>query len=127
MTKVKIHDETPTEKIISRVNAELASEIIDSQGRVIKLRVPDALDEMDFYSALGEQSTNMGVISVSMPLLYVKSINGEELPKVLSYSHIRAGVQRLGSEAIKKIQKAVMAYNKAQEESEQEQINAIKK
>jgi hypothetical protein len=124
----KVTIETPTERIIAKQKAQLPDHVIDEQGRVIKLRMPDALDEFDLSSALGNDSTNMACSAMAQLLLHVESIDGEPFLRPQSYAQIRAGIQRVGNHGMKAISEKLIEFAKEKkEESEQDQMNAIKK
>jgi len=124
MSKVQVHS-TPSEKIIANKQAQIADHVFDAEGRVIKLRIPDALDEFDLSSALGENSTNVGVVGMATALLYVESIDGAPFLPPKTYEQVRAGIKRIGKEGLKAIFEAIQEYSKSA--SEQEGIEEIKK
>ncbi len=125
MTKVTI--QTPTEKILLQTSKKIKNEIIDPQGRVIKLRVPDVLDEFDLTSALGEHSTNMGVVAMASSLLYVESIDNDLFPMPKTYEQVRAGIKRIGRDGMKAIMVAIQEYVQTEGDSTEEQLHTIKK
>lgn len=126
MTKVSV--QLPSEKIIAKQKAQLKDHVIDDQGRIIKLRMPDALDEFDLNSALGKDSTNVGCISMAQPLLYIESINGEAFHVPKSYAQIRAAIQKVGRDSILIILEALNDFGEEQKlATDKEQVDAIKK
>ncbi len=119
---------TPSERIIAKQKAQLPDHVIDEQGRVIKLKMPDALDEFDLSSALGSDSSNMGCAAMAQSLLYVQSINTEVFSPPKSFAQVRAGIAKLGRDGMRSIAEALNAYAEEQKMlTEQEQMNAIKK
>lgn len=126
--KVNLNSQLPSEKIIAKQKAQLKDHVIDADGRVIKLRMPDALDEFDLSSALGNDSSNMGCAAMAQSLLYVDSINNEPFLAPKSFAQVRAGIQKLGREGMRAVAEALNAYAEEQKTlTEQEQMNAIKK
>ncbi len=118
----------PSEKIIAKQKAQLKDHVIDSDGRVIKLRMPDALDEFDLSSALGHDSSNMGCAAMANSLLYVESIDAFPFIQPKSLAQIRAGIKKVGTPGMRAIADALTEYSKEQNLlTEQEQMNAIKK
>lgn len=131
MSKVSVNanPNLPSERIINKVGKpQLKDHVIDEQDRVIKLKTPDALDEFDLNSALGQDSVNPGVASMAQALLYVVSIDGEPFIQAKSYAQVRAAIQKLGRHGIQAI---IGAANELAIEvgmlSEKEQQAEIKK
>lgn len=126
--KVTLQHSTPSEKIIAKQKSQIQDNVIDASGRVIKLRMPDALDEFDLNSALGDDSTNLGCAGMAHSLLYVESINGEPFTQPRSNAQIRAGIRILGRDGMKAVAEALQAYaEETKIANEQEQSKAIKK
>jgi predicted transport protein len=125
MAKVTI--DNPTDKILSKQKANLADHVTDDTGRIIKLRIPDALDEFDITSALGKDSENLGCLGMAGQLIYVESIDGEAFPIPQSYEQVRAAIKRLGRSGFKAVMQAVQDYQKAEAASMEESIASIKK
>ena len=73
MAKVQVN-QTPSEQITSTVRAEIS--VTDETGRVIVIRRPSLLSEFDLYKALGDAASNTAYMSMAVPLLHVKSIDG---------------------------------------------------
>lgn len=128
MSKVSLEN-LPSERIIEKQGKpKLKDHVVDAQDRVIKLKMPDALDEFDLSSALGNDSANMGCAGLASSLLYIESINGEKFSAPKSYAQIRAAIQKVGHDGIKAIAVAVTELQKEISiQTEQEQHDAIKK
>jgi hypothetical protein len=122
MTKVTIIN-TPTEKIIGKTN--LNHIVQDSLGRSIKIKIPDALDEFDLHSALGNDSANMGCLAMGGSLLYVAEIDTVPFIPPHSYADVRAGIKRLGKEGMKAVLEAIKELNIV--EDNDNQVKEIKK
>lgn len=129
MSKVSVNANTPSERIINKVGKpKLKDHVIDAQDRVIKLKMPDALEEFDLNSALGQDSANQGVAAMANSLLYIESINGEPFAAPKSFAQVRAGIKKIGRDGIYAI---ISAVTELQEEigmqTEKEQHAEIKK
>jgi len=122
MAKVQI-DQTPSDKITKK--NPFQNEVIDEEGRIFQLRMPDALDEFNLYAALGNDSNNMGCVTMAMALMYISSIDGDKFNTPRSMPEIRAGLKILGRAGLKAITAAVQEH--ARVESEGEKIEEIKK
>lgn len=119
---------TPTEKIISNQRAALDEEVIDADGKVYKLKLPDPVDEFDLSAALGrDHSTNLGLLLQSTPLLYIDSIDGVSFQKPGNYNEIRAALKRVGRNGMKVVSSAYQKFSMAEQADNQENIDAIKK
>lgn len=128
MSKVVIEKQLPSEKIIAKQKAQLKDHVTDAQGRVIKLRMPDALDEFDLHSALGDDSANPGCAAMANAMLYIESINGEPFVHPKSYAQVRSSIQKVGRDGLQAISLALMEYaEQSKLENEQEQRDQIKK
>lgn len=127
--KVQIENvnKLPAEKIIQNERSLLETEVIDSNDRVYKLALPSALDELDFYAALGrDQSSNIGVLVMTMPLIFIESIDGASFTKPNNYQEIRAAIKRIGKAGMDAISKAVQKYQ-ADSQMSSEDLDNIKK
>jgi len=129
MTKVSLQtQQLPSEKIIAKQKSQLKDHIIDAQGRVIKLRMPDALDEFDLNSALGNDSNNIGCAAMATALLYIESIDGEKFLHPKSYAQVRSGIQKVGRDGLQAIGIAISEFaEETKMQGEEEQRNEIKK
>jgi hypothetical protein len=120
-------EKTPTEKIIEKENAVLETEVIDKDGRVLKLRLPDPLDECDLYAALGkDHSANVGVLVSAMPLIFIESIDGVPFTRPNNYPEVRMAIKRLGRNSMDAVNKAIQKYQKDQEMTAEEITNLKK-
>lgn len=122
MTKVHVID-TPTDKILSKSKPDIV--VQDSLGRAIKLKIPDALDEYDLHHALGNDSQNIGCLSMAAALTYVAEIDGVPFTTPHTSAEIRAGIKRLGKEGILAVYEAAKKHNIINENANQ--VEEIKK
>ncbi len=108
--KVEINQVTPSQQIIKSSAKEV--EIIDDLGRIIKLKKPSPLANLDFRRALGitlgNNTENLMYLAETMPLAYVVAIDGEMVATPATNAEIRALYQRLDEEGNKAVQKAVV-------------------
>ncbi len=125
--KVDLQPELPSEKLMCHESPSLEKEITDADGKIYKLRIPDALDEFDLSAALGTQSTNMGLYAQAMPLIYVESIQGEAFRRPNSFSEIRAALKRIGRNGMRAIQQAVYKFTAAENANVEASLAEIKK
>lgn len=126
-TKFNLEPSTPSERIVSNETTELENEVIDIDGKVYKLKVPDPVDEFDLSAALGKESTNLGLISQSMPLIYIESIDGEAFKKPNSYSEIRASLRKIGRNGMRAVSAAVYKFSAAENANQEANLAEIKK
>lgn len=112
--------ETPTQKLINKESVCL--EFKDSLGRMIKIKEPDVLDEYDLSRALGKDAENMACLAISVPLLYIDSIDGEPLGTPQTYREVRALLKRVGKNTINEVLKNCKeaGFLKTSEEAEEE-------
>lgn len=126
--RLTIKPATPTEKIIEHEKSSLENEVIDADGKVYKLRLPDPVDEFDLSAALGrDNSTNIGLLLQAMPLLYIESIDGVPFSKPGNYNEIRAALKRVGRNGMKVVNAAFQKFNLSEQTDREETINDIKK
>ncbi|KAB1578762.1 hypothetical protein [Serratia marcescens] len=88
--------QTPSEKLIQAGNREVA--VTDTLGRVIVLKKPDPLSNLDFAKAAGSDRLNVLYLSEVAHLKYVASIDGAPVPTPSSEAELRALYVRLGDE-----------------------------
>ena len=116
MNKVTIN---PSEKIISKADEEVA--VTDSLGRTIIIRTPDVWDQYLLVEFLGENAKNDVYRAMCIPIMYVTSIDGEQVFKPASKKELQALVQRLGEVGISAVMKGIREnFNQSEEEVEEE-------
>lgn len=121
--KVEINQVTPSQQIIKSSAKEV--EIIDELGRIIKLKKPSPLANLDFKKALGNNHQNVLYLVEVIPLAYVVSIDGDMVPTPSTNAEIRALYQRLDEEGNSAVQKAVAeAFFEQPKEDEAELKNS---
>jgi len=126
--KVTLQQQAPSEKIINKQPANLAHEVIDDDGIVYKLRVPDPCDEFDLTAALGKDAgMNAALQARAMPLIWIESINGEPFTRPGSYNEIRAGLKRLGNNGMRAIMAAMQRYYDSINLGTEENVEQLKK
>jgi len=127
MQSPKVVIQTPTEKVIEQQKAGIEPFVTDSDGKVYKLRLPDPLDEFDLTAALGEDSTNVGLQSISIPILYIESIDNLPMTVPRKYNEVRASIKRIGRNGFKVVMEAIKRYMDLQQLDQKEGIEEIKK
>jgi hypothetical protein len=119
MTKVII-EQTPSEKII---NSKLPkTEVIDKDGRRIKLRMPDLLDQFDLSAAL-PKDLNEQAVGMAMALGFISSIDDIPFNTPREYSQVRSGIKKIGNSGIE----AILSVIKEMQNSEKTEVDDIKK
>lgn len=99
--------------------------VTDSLGRKIALKKPKRTDKYYLCSALGsEDSKNQACLSMMVPLLFVKSIDGVILTRPVNYIECIAALERLGDEGADAIDEVLREEFKMDQE---EAIDSIKK
>lgn len=113
----------PSERIIKAPYD--GKEVIDSTGRVIKLRKPSLLDTYDLMKALGDDAKNQSCLGLTYNILYVGMLDGQvfECPK--TYSEVRAALQRLDEHGMAAVSEGLSKFDIAQ--TEQEAMESAKK
>ncbi|AWI53212.1 hypothetical protein DEH84_07040 [Aquabacterium olei] len=89
---------TPTQQIIAAAVRE--AEVIDGAGRAIKLRKPGVLAQFRLVEAVGDAAKNAVYMGMCMPLLFVASIDGEDVEPIARKSELEALINRLGEEGV---------------------------
>jgi len=116
-------DKKPSEKVVK--NPIDGLEIIDSLGRVLRLRKPDILDHYDLFSAIGEDTKNPACIVMATKTLYVATIDGQVVECPKSLSQFRATLKRIGEEGLYAIDKIILGLDEPQDDKEV--LNQVKK
>ena len=98
-TTTKVGDATvtlnPSEQIIKASVNEF--EVTDELGRVIKLKKPNPLANLDFAKAAGSDKLNVLYLAEVAHLKFVAAIDGAAVPCPSTEGELRALYQRLGS------------------------------
>ena len=101
----------PVEKIINKQKAKLEEKVIDEDGKVYELKLPDPIDEFDLSAALGrDHSTNVGLLIQATPLLYIQSIDSVRFEFAGSYNGIRAALKVVGRNGMRAVNAAVQKF-----------------
>ena len=108
--------EKPSEALVRA--AAQPVEVTDGLGRVIKLRKPAPLANLDFAKAAGSAGLNQVYLVEIAHLKFVAAIDGEPVPTPASDAELRAIYARLGDEGNEAAQLAVFEHfmPKAEEE-----------
>ena len=113
----------PSEKMTE--NSMDGKIIVDSKGRKMVLRQPNALDLFDLAVAMGENSTNIAANAMAANSLHIATIDGLVLQSPHSYSEVRANIQRVGLEGFEALNKFLNEHSETV--TEKEAIDKLKK
>lgn len=107
MAEVTIHDGPETAKPAAKPSEDLVraalkqEEITDERGRKIVMRKPGVLAQFRLIQAVGpETAANDTYMRMINPLLYVGSIDGEEVFPPASLREVELLIQRLDDEGL---------------------------
>lgn len=106
----------PSERIVKA--SYDGHEVIDSAGRIIKLRKPSLLDTYDLMKALGEDAKNQVCLAMAYNVLYVGMIDGQLMTCPKTYSEVRMMLQRLDDHGLKAINEGLEEFESAKTEKE---------
>lgn len=76
MAKVQI-DKTPSAQAVAKAAVEAS--VTDSRGRVIVLKKPGILAQYRLIEALGDSAKNEVYMGMVLPLIFVASIDGDQV------------------------------------------------
>jgi hypothetical protein len=96
MTTVTIN---PSEQLIKAATAEVT--VTDAKGRVLTLRKPGVLAQYRLIEAIGaEAAKNEVYMAMTMPLIYVASIDGSAVIMPTNKRQVDALIQQLDEEGV---------------------------
>lgn len=98
----------PSEQIVQAANAEV--NVTDERGRVIILKKPGVLTQFRLIEALGETSKNEVYMGMVLPLIFVKSIDGDAIFQPTSKREVEALIQRLDEDGIAAVLNGVQEH-----------------
>lgn len=107
---------SPSDKIIQAGNK--TATVTDELGRVIVLKKPDPLSNLDFAKAAGSDRLNVLYLAEVAHLKYVASLDGAPVPTPGSEGELRALYLRLGDEGNAAAQKGVSEMLSEQQSEE---------
>lgn len=112
---------TPSAQLVADAAKERT--IHDESGRAIKLRKPGVLAQFRLVEALGDASANQVYMGMTLPLLYVASIDGEEVEPLTSKARVEALIQRLDEHGVGAVATAVVEhYGRANPEADKDRL-----
>jgi len=92
---------TPSQTI---THAAAAEQIVkDTAGRSYTLADPGVTAEYDLVLALGQNAANNTFLAMTMPLIYLKAIDGAPVIPPRTLAEVRALIQRIGRDGMKAI------------------------
>lgn len=105
MAEPKVTLKKPSEQVVAQALQEI--KITDSTGRNYVLRKPGVLAQFRLVEALGDTAANQTYMRMVLPLLFVASIDDEQLLPPIKKPQVEALIQRLGDEGIEAVLKGV--------------------
>lgn len=108
----------PSEQVVKSAAKDF--EVTDSLGRVITLKKPNPLANLDFAKAAGSDKLNVIYLSEVFHLKFVCAIDGSPVPCPSTEGELRALYQRLGDEGNVACQEGVAKLFGGQEASSSE-------
>jgi len=99
--RVQVHEsaaQTPSQQVTAKANE--THEVRDSRGRRIVLKRPGVLAQYRLVEVLGATAENKVYMSMTMPLLFVVSIDGEPVHPPATKREIEALVQLLDDDGL---------------------------
>lgn len=86
---------SPSQRIVAEAGRELT--LTDTQGRVLRVRRPGALDRLRLFKAVGPAlASNDRYVGYAMLAMCVSSIDGVPVPAPANEMQLEALVERLG-------------------------------
>lgn len=98
----------PSEQIARAAAKEF--EVLDDLGRIIKLKKPNPLANLDFAKASGGEKLNVSYLSEVFHLKYVAGIDGDIVITPSTEGELRALYKRLGDEGNQAAMLGVMEH-----------------
>ncbi len=98
-------------------------EVVDSLGRKLVLKKPTKLDRYYLARAMGDDAQNQTLMSMMSTVLFIKSIDGEEIFRPINNNECLALLKRIGDEGDVAIIGAIDEYI----QNEKEDVEEIKK
>ncbi len=120
MTTVTL--QSPTQQMIERSKNEVT--VNDAIGRSYTLADPGVTAEYDHVLALGKAADNQTFLAMTMPLIYLKAIDGDPVIPPRTLAEVRALIQRIGRDGMKAISVGIEAnfFDSVALETEKAQI-----
>jgi hypothetical protein len=115
----EVNKKLPEEKIVESIAAQNKEMMfVDCEGRTIKVKEPEILDEYDLMRSMGTDATLMGCLVLTSVLMYIESIDNEAFIIPHSMGEVRAALKRIGRKSLREIQKKVFEFGLIQTEEE---------
>lgn len=105
MTKVTIN---PSDEVIAQAQAEVS--VTDAKGRTIVLKKPGVLAQYRIVDVLGDSAKNEVYMGMVLPLIFVTSIDGDDVMKPSSRREIDALITRLDDEGVAAVMAGVQEH-----------------
>lgn len=94
--KVTVNPQAPAAPTAAPTQFELS----DATGRTIVVKKPGVLSQYRLVEALGHAAANQVYMAMTMPLLFVSSIDGDPITQPRTKAEVEALIQRLGDEGV---------------------------
>jgi hypothetical protein len=98
---------SPSEELVAKASANVT--VTDARGRVIVLGKPGVLAQYRIVEVLGDAASNQVYMGMVLPLLFVKSIDGEPVFQPNKKSEVEALIQQLDEDGIAAVMEGVQA------------------
>lgn len=120
MPQVTLTD-SPTQQVLQAATQEYL--VKDARGRQIALRKPGVLMQYRMVEVMGETAKNEVYMGMILPLMFVASIDGEQVMQPTSKREVEALIVRLDEDGINAVAAAVeQHYGKPNPEAEKDAI-----
>lgn len=100
-------NETPTEQVIAKANAEIM--VTDEDGRNITLKKPGVLAQYRLVDIMGDSAKNEVYMGMVLPLIFVAAIDGDTVRQPVTKREVEALIQRLDEAGIAAVMAGVQS------------------
>lgn len=108
---------TPAQQVLERASS--TCEVVDARGRKIVLKRPGPLAEYRFVEILGQSASNDRYLSMTLPLLYVTSIDGEAIPAPVNKRELEALIKLLDEPGLAAVTEGLQKHFAPKDEAAQ--------
>ena len=92
-----------------KITNENTVEVQDATGRTLRLNRPNALAQYRLVDALGASAENRVYLGMTIPLIYLTAIDGEQVAQPTSKLQIEALIQRLDEDGLMALNDGIAA------------------
>jgi len=101
-------NETPSAQLVQKATAEVV--VVDARGRSIVLKKPGVLAQFRLVEVLGNAAKNEVYMGMVLPLIFIASIDGDELAQPTTKLQVEALIQRLDEDGINAVMTGVQEH-----------------